>query len=242
MNGYTFSVDIWSLGILFYELLTRRTPFQGSHQNEVIFNIMTAPIPFDGLEEDCRHFLSGVLQKKQSLRLGMQKHGLADIWKHPLIEKAGYTQENVGDRRMPPPLVLDNHEGLVGGLVASDDDNCELGNIHLDFESCHDFIPMKDGKVVNIGDSRASLTSDGSSRRSSFAASGVSPAARIGGDWGGEDNSDYGNSNTNNNDRNTEATLVSSPDAGNRLVRTGSTEVTEEGFSPTSLFRRLSLG
>lgn len=133
MNGYTFSVDVWSLGILFYELLNRKTPFLGTHQNDVILNIMTAAPHLDNiLDEDCKHFLTNVLNKKMSLRMGLQKRGLADLWNHPLIVGNGYTADKVATRTMPPPLVLGDH------ALADDDD--VLDNVDLDFDTCHDFV------------------------------------------------------------------------------------------------------
>lgn len=34
-TGYDYKCDIWSLGAIFYELLTKRTPLEGSSQRDL---------------------------------------------------------------------------------------------------------------------------------------------------------------------------------------------------------------
>jgi serine/threonine protein kinase len=37
--------DVWAVGIIFFEMLTGRIPFDGSNYNQIIFNVVAAPIP-----------------------------------------------------------------------------------------------------------------------------------------------------------------------------------------------------
>lgn len=39
-HQYSFKSDIWSLGCLLFEILTKEKPFQGKFINEIVFNIL----------------------------------------------------------------------------------------------------------------------------------------------------------------------------------------------------------
>ena len=49
-ESYDEKVDIWSVGVIAYILLTGRAPFTGKSRSEIFTNIKTKPLSFDGLD------------------------------------------------------------------------------------------------------------------------------------------------------------------------------------------------
>lgn len=72
-KGYSFSVDWWALGVLFYELLTGYTPFpvdENTKQNS-FKQIKNAKIPMlDSISKDAKSLIRGLLEKDPLKRLG----------------------------------------------------------------------------------------------------------------------------------------------------------------------------
>ncbi len=87
-SGHDLDVrsDIWSLGVILYELLTLTVPFQGANAKEVLMRVMVEPLvppsqrapqrPIPtGVEDICRRALS----KNRDFRIGSVAELLADL-------------------------------------------------------------------------------------------------------------------------------------------------------------------
>lgn len=76
--GYTEQTDVWSIGVLVYECLHKKTPFSGNDCNEIRRNIATKEITFDdSLSDRARDFISACLQRDPQQRIktrDMLKH------------------------------------------------------------------------------------------------------------------------------------------------------------------------
>ena len=93
-------VDIWCLGILCYEFLVGKPPFEADGHEETYNRILNTPVEFPPhVSKLARHFISGILRKRPEKRLTLK-----EISKHPwIVANARAELENVapnsGDSR-----------------------------------------------------------------------------------------------------------------------------------------------
>ena len=80
---YDYGVDVWSLGILLYELLMGHSPFKSNKEKNVMIKIKLHDLVFDknrNLSENCINLINGLLDSNPLTRLKLK-----DIFEHPFI-------------------------------------------------------------------------------------------------------------------------------------------------------------
>ena len=81
---YNHTVDLWSLGVILYELYVGQPPFYTNSIYTLINHIVKDPIKFpDGMGRDFTSFLKGLLKKKPEDRLDWDR-----LLEHPFVRES----------------------------------------------------------------------------------------------------------------------------------------------------------
>lgn len=101
VRPYSFEVDWWSAGVLFYNLLTGHVPWTSDKAAACYDKICTAPLPRRKLADEEFEFLSQMLNRD----LGERLYGFEAIKAHPFMSDIDW--EKLENREVPPPFVPD---------------------------------------------------------------------------------------------------------------------------------------
>ncbi|GMQ81602.1 MAG: hypothetical protein BMS9Abin05_1034 [Rhodothermia bacterium] len=108
--------DLWSVGVLFYEMLSGRKPFGGEYEQAVLYAVLNeTPGPLDhSVPEEIRQISDKLLAKDVNERYGSATEALVDLAPH-----SGTQTRTVADisTETPPPALISNRMAAVAGGV-----------------------------------------------------------------------------------------------------------------------------
>ena len=80
---YDYTVDIWALGILLYELMHGYSPYRAKKIEDILYNVQNKEIKFSRrISDEVKDLVTGILQVKPSRRMSLE-----EILIHPWIVK-----------------------------------------------------------------------------------------------------------------------------------------------------------
>jgi len=92
-RGHDFSADWWSFGVLMYEMLTGRLPFQGENRKQTMNQILKAKLGMPTfLSPEAQSLLRALFKRNPSNRLGSGPNGIEDIKAHTFFSSIDWDQ------------------------------------------------------------------------------------------------------------------------------------------------------
>jgi serine/threonine protein kinase len=104
-KGYDKACDLWSFGVLTYELLVGKSPFLGPGTRMDMFKRIVQ-IKYDCpvyVTEPAKDFIQKLLVRRPTDRLGNRAQGHSEAKKHPWFKETNIAFKNIMARTQPPP-------------------------------------------------------------------------------------------------------------------------------------------
>ncbi|KAL4459937.1 hypothetical protein ABPG74_003463 [Tetrahymena malaccensis] len=95
-NEYSFKSDIWSIGVLFYEMIYNITPWIADTEKQLVEKMTSIPVSFPAtpiVSEESKDFIRGCLTIDESKRFSLK-----DMLEHPLLKLFDRKEENPHNR------------------------------------------------------------------------------------------------------------------------------------------------
>jgi len=102
-RGHDFSADWWSFGVLMFEMLTGRLPFQGEDRKQTMNQILKAKLGMPTfLSPEAQGLLRALFKRNPTNRLGSGPNGIEDIKAHTFFSSIDW--EQLVAKATPPPF------------------------------------------------------------------------------------------------------------------------------------------
>ena len=134
-KGYDKGCDWWSIGVLLFELMTGRTPFQAPETLIVFQSILRGSITFPkNFDRDVKALIEKLVVTDVSKRYGCTENGSKDVFNHYLFRSMDWDELHKGLINPPyvptntyPTSAEDCNEGLQSSDVQTSDASSKTG-------------------------------------------------------------------------------------------------------------------
>ncbi|KAI8968970.1 kinase-like domain-containing protein [Mycotypha africana] len=147
-QGYSFSTDWWSLGIVIYELLFGQRPFQAKSNEDLQKAILSDPVEFPKepkISPEAVNFVRELLTRDIHKRLGVGDAGFRRLKKHPWMKDICW--DILASKSVGAPFIPDEKKSNF-------DPTHELEEVLLEEN------PLKVRKKTSAGNKRDSMNAD----------------------------------------------------------------------------------
>jgi serine/threonine protein kinase len=103
-KGHSIAIDLWSLGVMIYEFISKENPFYEKDPMTSYTRIIKAQFSFPkhfGSPE--KSLIKKLLVVQPKKRLGFGKNGIQDLKKHPFFSQTDWTQ--IEEKRAKAPVI-----------------------------------------------------------------------------------------------------------------------------------------